>query len=70
MQSTGRQLFWCPRCGTLRDELASSNHIPKLVERCRRFDELVGATVSGQSKHHWHTLGIAESINLPADRPA
>ena len=64
-----KTIYWCPRCGTLRyDQEAPVVHRPKLVERCREF----GPTIYPRSVHAWNDwvrLGIAESINLPGDRP-
>jgi hypothetical protein len=75
----GRAHYWCPRCGTLRSHCgydADSNPIyddgtPKLVERCRQFEKATDGL--GRMAMTWHQtwarLGIAESINVPADRP-
>ena len=50
------EVFWCPRCGTLKHVGGSWRKgfdVPKLVDRCRELRD---------------TLGISESINLPEDR--
>lgn len=72
MESLGIGWFWCPRCGTIRRRIvdtmttATSDSVPELVNRCRRFeshhlpDDLAGA---------WLVIGIRESINRPEDRP-
>jgi hypothetical protein len=64
-----RRVFWCPRCGTLREELSdigaaqTNDEAPKLVARCREFEELVphGAGVIPL----WKRVGIAEAIYPP-----
>lgn len=68
-----RRVFWCPRCGTLREEVGdatgcqTNDEAPKLVRRCREFEELVphGAGVIPL----WQRTGIAESIYPPSARP-
>lgn len=77
MHCIGHGIFWCPRCGTLKgnDPLGQVS-IPALVDRCRRF-AAEGNTQSyflGKSKYdhadeEWRKLGIAESINVPSERP-
>ncbi len=73
MECVVPDLFWCPRCGTIRaraDEPGVANPLflnqsPKLVERCREF----AATATGSNLLScWHRLGIAESINTPENR--
>ncbi len=61
--------YWCPRCGTIREErtdYTTDVSTPKLVERCRVFEKLLGR--SDYTKE-WHHIGIDESINLPENRP-
>lgn len=83
----GRPLFWCGRCGTVHSEpsgrvdpSADSNladgyyGVPKLVERCRKFIDNIGATIHigdplQQVVREWYADGIAESIHPPGDRP-
>lgn len=66
-----RRVFWCPRCGTLREELSdgtgaqTSDEAPKLVGRCREFGETLGPAWFGL----WRRLGILEAIHTPGDRP-
>ncbi len=63
----------CPRCGTsiwpeLDPDLPPRVYVPKLVERCRHFEQAcVGKSRSGTDAA-WKSLGIAESIALPEDR--
>ena len=67
-------IFLCPRCGTVKMEdgdrpAESKVYVPKLVERCRKFEiqEIVGCVSREVDK--WHSLGIAESLHKPEDRP-
>ncbi len=53
---------WCPRCGTLNDDVGVA--MPMLVERCRKF----GPTLGARWGSLWVQLGIEESIRLPAER--
>lgn len=73
-----RRVFWCQRCGTLKTETYTGTpddwfvevEAPKLVERCRRFaPSLERLPEHTGVETAWHRLGIAESINLPADLP-
>lgn len=66
--------FWCPRCGTITGPFAYGEaQAPKLVERCRTMalqmgvDDLCNAR---ELRVFWRRLGIAEAINLPANRPS
>lgn len=59
-------IHWCPCCGTCKDTLGVA-HVPKLVERCREFEPIV---LDSTLEFAWAQHGIAESINLPANRPA
>lgn len=63
--------FQCPICGTvmIKDyrNKQEAVYVPALVERCREFEAAFNPQLHTPA---WHTLGIAESINLPADRPA
>lgn len=73
-----RPFWWCPRCGTLREASAGGfvrDEAPKLVGRVRQFHERASGasgenpkiTPSGEAL--WRTLGIAESISSPNERP-
>ena len=56
------QLFWCPRCGTIKLPLGIIE-APKLVGRCREYYQ--------SAKIHmdlWNRLGINETLFLPDDR--
>lgn len=69
MNGLGDRWFWCPRCGTLRDESENfkASRAPALVERCRNF-EMTNRGLNWIEL--WHQLGIEESINLPDARPS
>ena len=67
--------FWCPRCGTLvensRGEL--TQEAPKLVNRCREFEASCYQASGWRDTSHykrWVSIGIAESINVPTERPS
>lgn len=58
MQSVAPEVFWCPRCGTLK---APEVSIPTLVCRCREFGKLLPE--DGEvDMELWRRLGIAEAI--------
>lgn len=69
MHAIGGGNFWCPRCGTLRND---RDFVPMLVTRCCEFDKVAGVMLS-QAVYdllpHWRRLGIEESIRRtkPAD---
>jgi tRNA(Ile2) C34 agmatinyltransferase TiaS len=68
MEQVVEDIFWCPRCGTLRDVQdiqRGTDATPKLVERCREYEKLC----IPHTLHAFHDAGISESINLPANRP-
>jgi DNA-directed RNA polymerase subunit RPC12/RpoP len=71
----GRPTHWCPQCGSLTVG-AGMPAVPRLVERCREFQlqMSVGTGLGSQYASKplwalWRRLGIAESIDKPADRP-
>ncbi len=63
--------FWhCERCGTvseIRSDLRN-DYVPKLVDRCRGFERMM-AMIAIDPMKEWRVFGIAESINLPGERP-
>ena len=65
MNGIGNGVFWCPRCGTLKDDVMPYVEAPKLVLRCRYFE----TSLNGVFRRTWQLNGIAESINLPCNRP-
>ena len=68
MASVGSGIFHCGRCGTLIGCYSDGSAVvPKLVERCREFS--AGWDENDPAAILWHRLGIAESINVPANRP-
>lgn len=66
-------VYWCPRCGTLRLQGLPGlqenckDEAPMLVKRCRKF--MAHISHDKELPGIWHRLGIAESINLPENRP-
>ncbi len=74
--------YHCERCGTAVAEYPDGRrnvYAPKLVERCRAFEgglrrppgeRHTADEIFGGLQTTWRTLGIAESIRAPADRPA
>ncbi len=57
----GRAVYHCPRCGTLRmvDGERHTDYVPRLVDRCRSFEDTLGPRWAGL----WETLGIHEAIH-------
>lgn len=84
LYGTGRKMFACPRCGTMRTINLingvpghAEDCVPKLVQRCREFEQQEFMAYSPEKGHgvvdppdRWRTLGIAEAINPPGKRPA
>jgi hypothetical protein len=59
-------VFHCPRCGTMLGGYADgSAAVPALVLRCRRLEAMHFLWL----KSEWHSLGIAEAIHPPGERP-
>jgi hypothetical protein len=67
--STGERHYWCPRCGTLKEQGTHYDNVsaPALVGRCRRYRS--GAGLTPEQRSLWHAVGLDESIDVPADRP-
>jgi len=71
---TRRDIWWCPRCGTIRvDGYRAFDEKPKLVGLCREFES--EPNIHGNAAvdfflvgELWRRLGINESINKPEDR--
>lgn len=67
----GDNFFLCPRCGTVKIDAFGQHgdkvYVPALVARCRNFVAAGGLTL--KQIGYWQQFGIAESINLPGDRP-
>ncbi len=61
------RLFWCERCGTLVRESGdgeagfSTSEQPKLVERCRDYND----RANPMDNRLWRALGIMEAIYPP-----
>lgn len=71
---TGDPLHWCPTCGTIKG-CDIEPHAPALVSYARKFEKVLGGTehldpTPSELRMAWHRLGVAESINVSADRPA
>ena len=62
MQRAAPDLWWCERCGTIKDRSGAA--APKLVLLVREYAELKEWDCPG-----WHRLGIWEAVYLPEDRP-
>ncbi len=67
-----REMWHCPRCGTLRIRSWNGNawlindYVPRLVERCQEIQKEV--ILDLKIWCHWNRLGIREAINLPENR--
>jgi len=71
--------FHCAICGTLKmipgvQGQPASVFVPKLVERCREFENVAALAEKvgfkkGWIAVEWQRLGIAEVINPPEGRP-
>jgi tRNA(Ile2) C34 agmatinyltransferase TiaS len=59
MHGLGHDIFWCPRCGTLRTGPDATT--PYLVERARRFEREC-VQLQPADRRLWHSLGIGDSI--------
>ncbi len=69
----GSGVFHCSRCGTMVTTSSTGEtvvHVPKLVQRCRKFAESFMGTPADarELRRLWHALGINESIHLPEGR--
>jgi hypothetical protein len=58
-------IFWCPRCGTLKSGETSIEQ-PMLIGRCRQFGQSLGPSWA----QLWWTRGIAEAIDTPGRKEA
>ncbi len=70
MQCVSIGMFWCPRCGTIKNEMIFT---PMLVKRCRDFETdplLPLLLLGGEVFQVWRRLGIVESIHVPSERSA
>lgn len=67
---TVRRVYWCPRCGTLREEIndaaacQTNDEAPKLVARCREFEDQMPPSLFPR----WKQTGVAESLYPPGER--
>ena len=65
MQGLGHNVFWCPRCGTVKQD--DSVYVPALVERVRELrkemsQDLCYETITWEGR--WHGLGVLEAIGV------
>jgi tRNA(Ile2) C34 agmatinyltransferase TiaS len=68
MQGVGYGVFHCPRCGTMKGPIGEVV-TPALVERCREYERgALDMDTDPVAVSEWERLGIAESINTPANR--
>jgi hypothetical protein len=70
-----RRTFWCPRCGTLKTEIAHMGReyeqveTPKLVACVRSFVGMIAATDAGRwLKEQAEVSGVLESACKPSER--
>ncbi len=65
-----RYVWWCPRCGTLREEISNptgcqtNDESPRLVARCLALAEIVPKKVHDDMVRE----GIIEAIAWPENR--
>lgn len=65
----------CERCGTVvvyypgDGEVVRDIYVPALVNRCRKFEPMLALVAARGDATPWRTLGIAEAINTPENRP-
>lgn len=64
MIEAGNRVFWCPRCGTIKDIDGKST--PKLVGRIVEFMSIFKE--EDLTSERARRLGIIESITLPGQR--
>lgn len=70
MQSIVPKVFWCPRCGTVKEEFLKQARtrdenncfVPKLVDRCLEFSERLRDEPEHFLWKKWNQTGIQESI--------
>ncbi len=67
----GSQYFWCPRCGTIRQEnqtgvggIMVADGVPRLVERCRKLKSCMIEADQPEGIEALQLLGITESIEI------
>ena len=66
MEGLGCGYYWCPRCGTLKEQQGLERfQLPKLVSRVRSYMAEVGA---GGQDGLFHQLGITEATYPPGER--
>jgi hypothetical protein len=83
MQSAAQSLFWCPRCGTLKDtrhgEPPIDVSVPKLVERCHKllttiqgilyvWDDNMDGEMTDAGVYHCSSVLVADDMDDLASR--
>jgi glutaredoxin-related protein len=70
-----KHLWWCPRCGTLKEVVGHlgreyvSVEAPKVVDRLRGFVRMIDGTDAGKFlRREAESCGILESVMPPAER--
>lgn len=68
MQGLGYNIFWCPRCGSIR--FNGSSAVPALVHRVRELHAEMKSADLWMRWHAetWHKLGVSDAIDLPEHR--
>lgn len=63
--------WWCQQCGTLTVGHGSytGGGAPQLVVRCRQFETEIAGLSDTDPFDDWQSMGIAECINTPENRP-
>jgi hypothetical protein len=81
--SLSMPIFWCPRCGTLKQPKhleGGCTYIPKLVQRCRNFSDkleeavektplMVAVPSPATWRTAWRQCSIAEAIDVKVGDP-
>lgn len=62
MQNLVPQVFWCPRCGTVK--MGDNECFPSLVGKCRTFSDQLSPSYSSL----WVRLGIHDSLWTTEER--
>lgn len=75
LSASPKHLWWCPRCGTLKEVVGhlgkefTSTEAPQVVDRLRRFVRMISDTAAGRFvKSEAESCGILESVNRPEER--
>jgi hypothetical protein len=76
LSAAPKHLWWCPRCGTLKEVVGHlgkeyvSAEMPKVVDFLRGFVRMVEPGPAGRYlRQAAETAGILEAVHRPEDRP-